>query len=81
MPEATRLAETIDAWWPQILGYPETGVTNGRTEGTNRLIKDAARVAFGFRILDNQRRRVRFHCTRQSRRTTRVEAAKPPQLS
>ena len=80
VPEATRLAETIDAWWPQILGFLETSITNGRTEGTNRLVKDAARIAFGFRSLDNQRRRVRFHCTRQSRRTASAEAAKPPQL-
>ena len=79
LPEATRLAETIDGWWPEILGFLETGITNGRTEGTNRLVKDAARIAFGFRSLDNQRRRVRFHCTRQSRRTTRVDAAQPPQ--
>ena len=34
----------------------------------------------GFRNLDNQRRRVRFLCTRQSRRTTSAEAAIPPQL-
>ncbi len=80
LPEATRLAETIDAWWPQILGFLQTSITNGRTEGTNRLVKDAARIAFGFRSLDNQRRRVRFHCTRQSRRTSSVEAARPPQV-
>jgi len=57
-----------------------TGAGNAGTEGTNRMIKDAARVAFGFRNLDNQRRRVRFHCTRQSRRKTSAEAAVPPQL-
>jgi hypothetical protein len=34
------------------------------TEAGNRLIKDAARIAFGFRNLDNQRRRVRLHCKR-----------------
>ena len=34
VPQATRLAETIDAWWPQILGFLETSITNGRTEGT-----------------------------------------------
>jgi transposase len=26
------------------------------------MIKDAARIAFGFRNLNNQRRRVRLHC-------------------
>jgi len=80
LPEATRLAHTVDAWWAEILGFLETRITNAGTEGYNRLIKDAARIAFGFRNLDNQRRRVRFHCTRQSRRTTSAEAAIPPQL-
>jgi transposase len=80
LPEATRLAETIDAWWPQILGFLATRHTNAGTEGTNRMIKDAGRIAFGFRNLDHQRRRVRFHCTRQSRRTVNAEGSLPPQL-
>jgi len=33
MPETTRLAATIAAWWPQIEGFLELGVTNARTEG------------------------------------------------
>ena len=33
MPETTRLATTIEAWWPQIEGFLELGVTNARTEG------------------------------------------------
>jgi transposase len=65
--EVTTLAETVDAWWPQILGFLELNITNAATEGTNRLIKDASRVAFGFRNLDNQRRRVRFACTHRQR--------------
>ena len=65
VPEVTTLAETIEAWWPQILAFIETGITNAGTEGTNRLIKDAARTAFGFRNLENQRRRVRLHCKRK----------------
>ena len=70
IPEVERLAATIDAWWPEVLGILETGVTNAATEGTNHLIKDAARIAFGFRNLDNQRRRVRFACTRRHRLAT-----------
>jgi len=31
--------------------FRETRITNAGTEGTNRLIKDAARIAFGFRNL------------------------------
>jgi transposase len=64
VPEVTTLARTIEAWWPQILAFIDTGITNARTEATNRMIKDAARIAFGFRNLHNQRRRVRLHCKR-----------------
>lgn len=67
IPEVQRLAGTIDAWWPQVLAFLQTGITNAKTEGGNHLIKDAARVAFGFRNLDNQRRRVRWACTRRQR--------------
>ena len=67
IPELQRLAKTIDAWWPQILAFLQTGITNAKTEGGNHLIKDAARVAFGFRNLENQRRRVRWACTRRQR--------------
>ena len=80
IPEVTTLATTIEAWWPEILGFLQTGITNAGTEGRNRLVKDAARVAFGFRSLDNQRRRVRFHCTRQSRQAPAGTRAMPPQL-
>ncbi|MGW4424855.1 ISL3 family transposase [Streptosporangium sp. NPDC004631] len=66
IPELITLAETVDAWWPETLAFITTGITNARTEGTNRLIKDAARVAFGFRNLTNQRRRVRLACTHQT---------------
>jgi len=38
------------------------GITNAATEASNRLIKDAARIAFGFRNLGSQRRRVRLPC-------------------
>jgi transposase len=62
VPEITTLAKTIEAWWPQILAFIETGITKARTEATNRMIKDAARIAFGFRNLESQRRRVRLHC-------------------
>jgi transposase len=68
LPELERLAGTIEAWWPEVLGFLQTQVTNAGTEATNRTVKTAARTAYGFRNLDNQRRRVRFACTRRSRR-------------
>ncbi|HZA73585.1 MAG TPA: ISL3 family transposase [Propionibacteriaceae bacterium] len=68
IPELTTLAETIETWWPAIEVFLTTGLTNARTEGTNRLIKQVKRAACGFRNRDNYRRRVRLHCTRQTRR-------------
>ncbi|GLW96851.1 transposase [Microtetraspora sp. NBRC 16547] len=56
IPELSRLAETISEWWTETLAFITTGVTNARTEGANRLIKNTTRVAFGFHNLDNQRR-------------------------
>jgi len=70
IPELERLAGTIEAWWPEVLGFLQTRVTNAGTEATNRTVKTAARTAYGFRNLDNQRRRVRFACTRRHRRAT-----------
>ena len=43
-----------------------TGLTNARTEGTDRLIKQVKRAACGFTNRDNYRRRVRLRCTRQN---------------
>ena len=67
-PELTTLAETIETWWPAIEVFLTTGLTNARTEGTNRLIKQVKRAACGFRNRENYRRRVRLHCTRHTRR-------------
>ena len=68
IPELTTLAETIETWWPAVLVFLQTGLTNARTEGTNRLIKQVKRTACGFRNRTNYRRRVRLHCTRRARR-------------
>jgi len=79
IPEITRLAHTIEDWWPEIEAFCKTGITNAKTEGINRLIKDVARRACGFRNPDNQRRRVRYFCTRQSRRSTARPESLPGQ--
>ena len=47
LPELERLANTIEAWWPEVLGFLRTGVTNPGTEATNRTVKTAARTAYG----------------------------------
>jgi len=70
LPEVERLAGTIEAWWPEALGFLHTGVTNAGTEATNRTVKTAACTAYGFRNLQNQRRQLRFALHRRSRRAT-----------
>jgi transposase len=64
-PEVHRLATTVDKWWPTVLAGLESGYSNSRSEGYNRLAKHAGRNAFGFRNPVNQRRRIRWACTRQ----------------
>jgi transposase len=61
MPETTRLAFTIETWWPAIHTALTERVTNARTEGFNRIIKQVKRVACGFRNMDNYRRRIMAH--------------------
>ena len=61
MPETTRLAGTVEKWWPEIEAFLELGVTNARTEGCNRVIKQIKRVACGFRNQDNYERRIMLH--------------------
>lgn len=58
MPETTRLATTIETWWPAIHAALTLDVTNARTEGFNRIIKNTKRVACGFRNLENYQRRI-----------------------
>jgi transposase len=67
IPELLTLASTVDAWWPEINAFIQTGITNARTEGYNRLVKAVKRAGCGFRNPDNSARRIRFHCTRTQR--------------
>jgi transposase len=80
IPELITLATTVDTWWPAILAFLHTGITNARTEGTNRLIKQVKRAACGFRNTENSRRRIRFHCTRNHRAATAATRSLPGQL-
>jgi len=68
--ELHTLATTVETWWPAVLAFLETGITNARTEGLNRLAKDVKRVACGFRNPEHQRFRVRLNCTRAMRERT-----------
>ena len=77
IPELLALAGTVDTWWPQINAFILTGITNARTEGYNRLVKQVKRSACGFRNPTNSARRIRFHCTRKQRAATRISCHLP----
>jgi hypothetical protein len=61
LPEATRLANTIQTWWPAILVALTYDVSNARTEGFNRIIKQTKRVGCGNRNMINYQRRILSH--------------------
>jgi transposase len=61
MPETTRLAQTIQTWWPAILVALTHEVSNARTEGFNRVIKQTKRVGCGYRNMINYQRRILSH--------------------
>src|SRR5512135_1392667 len=66
MPETTRLAETVQTWWPAIEAFLRLRVTNARTEGTNRVIKQLKRVGCGYRNQGNYERRIVLHVAAKS---------------
>jgi len=67
IPEVRTLAATVDRWWPEIAAFINTGHSNAKSEGINRVIKLVARNAFGFRNADSQRLRTRCVTTRRAR--------------
>jgi transposase len=77
--ELHTLATTVETWWPEIEAFIDTGITNAKTEGLNRLVKQVKRSGCGFRNVDNQHRRVRFHCTRTGRAATAASRTLPAQ--
>lgn len=60
VPEIRTLATTVDTWQRPIIAAIETGLSNARSEGLNRIVKHIGRIAFGFRNPTNQRRRIRW---------------------
>ncbi|MGZ0198796.1 ISL3 family transposase [Streptomyces sp. RM1] len=67
IPEVRQLAVTVDRWWAEIAAFIDTGHSNAKSEGINRVIKLVARNAFGLRNADNQRLRTRCVTTRRAR--------------
>jgi transposase len=76
MPETTRLANTIQTWWPAILVALTERVTNARTEGFNRIIKQTKRVGCGYRNMSTATGTVDQPCS-----TRRAEESANPRLS
>ena len=64
--ETNRLAHTLRAWQPELLAYFDTRLTNGPTEGVNRIIKAVKRQGFAYTNTDNYRLRVLHRCTRHT---------------
>ena len=60
--ETNRLAKTLRAWEPELLAYFDTRLTNGPTEGVNRIIKAVKRQGFGYTNTENYRLRVLYRC-------------------
>ena len=60
--ETNRLARTLRAWEPELLAYFDERLTNGPTEGTNRIIKAVKRQGFGYTNPQNYRWRVLYRC-------------------
>jgi transposase len=59
--ETIKLAKTIQTWWKPILVFLELRVTNARTEGFNRIIKQVKRTGCGYRNMDNYEKRIIGH--------------------
>ncbi len=78
--ELNTLATTIETWWPAIETFLATGITNAKTEGINRLIKQTKRSACGFRNPTNGHRRIRLNCTRTHRAATAATRSLPAQV-
>ena len=66
VPEIVTLAETIEAWWPEIEAFLRLNITNARTEGSNRTIKQIKRVGCGFANQTNYQRRILAYATAQN---------------
>lgn len=58
IPEIRSLRSTLHRWHKEIVQFFENGLTNGRTEGFNRVGKLIQRNAYGFRNFENYRRRL-----------------------
>jgi transposase len=61
LPEATKLARTIDRWWYPIEVFITTRVTNARSEAANLTCKHIKRTGRGYRNQANYHARIMLH--------------------
>ena len=57
LSEATRLAGTVQTWWPAVLTALLADVDNARTKRADRIMKQVKRVRCGYRNMINYQRR------------------------
>ena len=58
LPEATKLYDTVVAWWDAIEVLIVTGATTARVEAANTGIRNIKRTGRGFRNPENYRMRI-----------------------
>ncbi len=59
--EIVSLGNTLARWRSEIVGYHDTGASNGPTEGLNLCVKKVKRCGHGFRTFKHYRLRVLLH--------------------
>lgn len=62
IPEVQRMRRTLQKWREHILNFFDNRLTNGRTEGFNRKAKGIQRNAYGYRNIENYRKRLLYSC-------------------
>jgi transposase len=80
LPEAARLAGTIQTWWPAILTALLEDVDNARTERFNRIIKQTKRVGCGYRNMINYQRRILSHIAFTRPQISSINGVTPPKV-
>ena len=58
IPEIKTLRNTLRSWFNEIVNFFENRLTNGRTEGFNRVGKLVQRNGYGFKNFENYRKRL-----------------------
>jgi transposase len=80
LPAAIRLARTIETWWPAVLVALTHDVSNARTEGLNRIIKQVKRVGCEYRNMINYQRRILSHIAVTRPQRSAADGSHPAQV-